>query len=94
MPSSVEDQRFAPATTLSWNDTGDELTLFDSACGRYFALNGPAVAIWRELASGKTVAEANEVLTARFDAPRTVIAKDVADFVRGALDRRLLIALS
>lgn len=94
MPSSVEDQRFAPATTLSWNDAGDELTVFDSAGDRYFAFNGAAAAIWRELASGKTVAEASEALTARFDVPRAAIAKDVADFVRGALDRRLLIALS
>jgi hypothetical protein len=91
MTTSVEHDRFAPASTVSWNDVGDELTLFDSATQGYFALNGGAVAIWRELAAGKSPAEVTETLAARFDGQRDAIASDVAAFVRDAIDRGLLI---
>ena len=88
----AEDDRFAPADTISWNDAGGELTLFDSASGSYFALNGPAVAIWRELAAGARVGEAIATLAARFGCPREVIAGDIATFIGTALDRKLIVA--
>jgi hypothetical protein len=88
----AEDERFAPADTVSWNDAGDELTLFDSASASYFALNGPAVAIWRELAAGTRVGEAIDTLAGRFDCPRETIAGDVATFIRAAIDRNLIVA--
>jgi len=87
-----EDDRFAPADTISWHDAGDELTLFDSASDRYFALNGAAVAIWRELAAGARVGEAIATLAARFGCPREAIAGDIATFIRTALDRKLIVA--
>jgi hypothetical protein len=88
----AEDDRFAPADTISWNDAGEELTLFDSAGGSYFALNGPAVAIWREFAAGRSVGEVIATLTAHFNCPSEVVAGDVALFVRAALDRHLIVA--
>jgi len=86
-----DNARFAPAELVSWNDAGEELALFDGD-GGYFALNGPAVAIWRELATGRSVGETIDALAARFENPRTAIAEDVAAFIRGALDRRLIVA--
>lgn len=87
-----EGATFAIAERISWNDVGDELALFDGESGGYFALNGPAVAIWRELARGQSVGAATDALAERFDAPRAVIAADIADFVKNALDRGLLVA--
>ncbi|MGN6819160.1 MAG: PqqD family protein [Sphingomonas sp.] len=92
MSIAVEQIRFAPAPTLSWNDVGDELTLFDTATGQYFALNGGAVAIWRELAAGRNAVEAAASLAMRFDSPRGEIMADIAAFLHAALDRDLLIA--
>ncbi len=86
----TDDRRFTPSDTLSWNDAGNELTLFDEASQGYFALNGPAVTIWRELAGGSSVAETIDALAARFDAPPAAIADDVLAFVGDALDRNLL----
>jgi hypothetical protein len=88
----AEERRFEPAATVSWNDAADELTLFDSASGCYFALNVAAVAIWRELAAGRSVGEAIATLIGSFAAPRDAIADDVAAFVRTALERNLLVA--
>lgn len=89
----VEDgATFAVADRISWNDVGDELALFDGESGGYFALNGPAVAIWRELARGQSVSAATDALAERFDASRAAIAADVGDFVQRALDRGLLVA--
>lgn len=88
----TEDDQFAAADTISWNDAGEELTLFDSASDSYFALNGPAAAIWRELATGARVGEAIATLAARFDCPREEIVGDIATFVRAALDRKLIVA--
>jgi hypothetical protein len=87
----ADDNRFAPADSISWNDAGDELTLFDSSSGSYFALNGPAVAIWRELAAGARIGDAVETLAARFDCPRDAIANDVVTFVRAASERNLIV---
>lgn len=89
---SDDSARFTPAGMVSWNDAGEELALFDGDGGGYFALNGPAVAIWRELAAGRSVGETIDALAARFESPRTAIADDVAAFIRGALDRRLIVA--
>lgn len=88
----AEDDRFAPADSISWNDAGEELTLFDSAGDSYFALNGAAVAIWREFAAGRSVGEAIAALAAQFNCPSEAIAADVAAFVRAALDRHLIVA--
>ena len=87
----TDDRRFAPSDALSWNDAGDELTLFDVASGGYFALNGAAVAIWRELAAGSRVADVAETLAARFDAPPAAITQDVLAFVEHATERGLLV---
>ena len=88
----AEEARFAPADTVNWNDAGDELTLFDGASDGYFALNGAAVAIWRELAAGRSVGETIDALAVRFGASRATVADDVAAFIRSALDRNLLVA--
>lgn len=88
----ADHTRFAPAETISWNDVGEELTVFDCTTNGYFILNGSAVAIWRELAAGRSVGETVDALTMRFDSPRKAIADDVAAFVRTALDRNLLVA--
>lgn len=84
--------RFAAAALLSWNDAGEELTLFDGASQRYFALNGSAVAIWRALVAGHSIGETIDALAARFGEDRDPIAADVHAFVDGALDRGLLVA--
>lgn len=88
----ADHARFVPAESISWNDAGEELTVFDCTSKGYFILNGSAVAIWRELAAGRSVGETADTLAMRFDSPRKAIADDVAAFVRAALDRNLLVA--
>ncbi|HWU72171.1 MAG TPA: PqqD family protein [Sphingomonas sp.] len=87
----IEDARFTPAGTITWHDAGDELALFDQVTESYFALNGSAAAIWRELAAGRKVTEAASALATQFDADPAAIAADIAAFVADAITRNLLV---
>lgn len=87
----IDDARFTPAGTIIWHDVGDELALFDQATESYFALNGSAAAIWRELAAGRKVTEAAIALATQFDSDPAAITADIAVFVADAVTRNLLV---
>lgn len=91
---AAEDARFAAADLVSWYDAGEELTLFDGASREYFALNGSAAAIWRELAAGRGVGEVADALASRFDTGRPAILADITAFVRAAIERNLLVSVA
>jgi PqqD family protein of HPr-rel-A system len=86
----TSDKQLAPAASVHWNDAGRELVIFDSVSGSYHALNGSAAAIWRALGEGRSAAAIADLLAARFDADRDVIAADVAAFLSSALAAGLI----
>jgi PqqD family protein of HPr-rel-A system len=86
----TSDTQLAPAASVHWNDAGRELVVFDSVSGSYHALNGSAAAIWRALVEARSAAAVVDLLAARFDADREVIAADVAAFLSKALAAGLI----
>jgi hypothetical protein len=82
-----QDQRFAPADTVSWTDAGGELVLFDRTRGSYHALNLSGSAIWRALGDGRSVGAIIDLLNARFE---TDTSADVAAFLSAALAAGLI----
>jgi len=80
--------RIAPH--ISWNNVEGELALFDSRDGSYHALNGSAAAIWRAIAAGQDEPGVADALAARFEAPRSAIAEQVAEFIAAARAKGLL----
>ena len=81
--------RIAPH--VAWNNVAGELALFDSRDGSYHALNLSGAAIWRSIAAGIPEGEIAGHLAAAHDAPRDMIAANVAEFIDAALAKGLLI---
>jgi hypothetical protein len=73
-----------------WRDVEGELVLFDEKSGRYHTLNLVGSLIWRRLASGAAPELIVRELTARYDAPADVVAREVAAFVAKAADLGLI----
>ena len=80
----------APAPSVRSLPLGDELSVFDSATGRAFALNRTAADVFA-LADGRaTVAEIAQVLSRAYDAEPSGIARDVTLVVRHLTEAGLL----
>jgi hypothetical protein len=71
------------APTVSAEELGDELSLFDSATGKAAALNGTARDIWALIDGETTVDEVVAMLARAYRVEPEVIDRDV----RTALDR-------
>lgn len=81
----------APAPTVSTMPLGDELSIFDSATGRAFALNRTAADVFA-LADGRTtMTEIVGILSRAYDAEPADVAADVALVVRELTEAGLLV---
>lgn len=76
---------------IVWQNVPGDLALFDTETGSYYALNGSAAAIWREIAGGADAETAASRLAERYNAPRPEVSADVAAFVADALAKGLLV---
>ena len=82
---------FIPAHIV-WQDVPGDLALFDTETGNYYALNGSAADIWREIAAGADADTAAARLAEAYGARQSDVRADVADFVADALDKGVLVA--
>ncbi len=80
------------APWVSWGPGEAELVLFNSQDGSYHALNPSAARIWLELSNGGQPAQIGETLARRHGVPVDQVAPDVAEFVKQALGKNLLVA--
>lgn len=76
---------------IVWQDVPGDLALFDTKTGSYYALNGSAADIWREIAAGADEDTAADRLAEAYGAPRSEVRSDIAEFVADALDRGMLV---
>lgn len=76
---------------ISWRDVEGELVLFDTTTECYFALNGVASGVWREIARGRTVDAIVAELLQRYHSEGDELSRDVEAFVEGAIGRGLIV---
>ena len=63
----VPEKRYRRAVELMEAELGDELVALDAARGECFGFNGPAAAVWRQLAEPKSFQELHAALLAEYD---------------------------
>lgn len=70
---------------------GDRLVLLQLETGEYHTLNDAGVIVWEAMRAGKGEAEMVERMAREYDAPREVLAGDVAACLRLLRERQLVI---
>ena len=78
------------AEEVQWRRAGDEIVILDPRSASYFSLNGTAAHLWPLLAGGATLERLSEELAAAFGVDRAEADRDVAAFVDGLRERRLV----
>ncbi len=67
-----------------------ELALLSAEASKYFGLEGPASAIWSLLEDEQSLQSLCDALTASYDVPADVCAKDAAAFVAELIEHDLV----
>lgn len=67
-----------------------ELALYDPDRDSFWGIEGPFVELWCLLSEPKTIEMMVEKMLAEYEAPSSVIEKDVRDFIMGAVDEGLI----
>jgi hypothetical protein len=80
---------FRAAPSLAWQLVDGESVIIDLANGRTLGLNPTGSLIWSLLADHDEAAIARE-LARRFDVPLAAARRDVGEFLRSLVERRLV----
>lgn len=67
-----------------------EVVILDANTDRYLGLNSTGAAVWDVLAGGGSVADAIDLVTARFSVPQEIARDDVNTLVHELIDKHLL----
>ena len=84
-------RRFRPTDNAAAREADGELVVLDLERGEFFVARGVARAVWKLLASGRTVEEIVEAIASRYGMERGAVRADVESFVQ-SLETRGLIA--
>lgn len=72
-------------------EVGGEMVLLDLASGLYFGLNPVGSRAWEYLSENAvTLGELTDAIEAAFDAPRDVIAADIARLIAQLTEKKLV----
>jgi hypothetical protein len=66
-----------------------EAVLLQLDTGMYFGMNEVASKVWERIVKGATVREIVEGITAEFEVDEATIEKDLGEFVRALVEKRL-----
>ncbi|HSD78564.1 MAG TPA: PqqD family protein [Solirubrobacteraceae bacterium] len=89
-PAVVLGTRFRVRERVLSRQLGEETVLLDLDSGHYFDLDETGGRIWAALVAEESPESLVEMLAGEFDAPREVIARDVAGLL-GELERAGLV---
>lgn len=78
--------------TVMWNESEDIVTVLVIGSGEFVELNSVGSTIWKLIAEGKSEREIVDVLADTYDAPRSVLEKDLRTFIDHMIKRELLAA--
>lgn len=79
------------APDVLFEDLGDELIIMHTKQGHYFGLGAVGKDIWSRLASGFAIGEIVDALAAEYNVERSVLEKDIAEFLECLCERQLVI---
>ena len=74
--------KFLRRSELNWKLMGEEVVILDRHEGKVYRLNPCASRIWEMLDGERTLEEITDQITARYDASREKIRKDVSKFIK------------
>jgi hypothetical protein len=86
----VPEKRYRRAVELMEAELGDELVALDTARGECFGFNGPAAAVWADLAEPRTFDQLRNTLMERFDVDTATCARDLAELLADLQGRGLV----
>lgn len=84
------DSRYRHAAHVTSTREGGRTVLLDHGGGAYFGLDEVGTRVWDLLGGGVSLASAVDVLADEYDAPRDVLAHDVAEIVSRLVENKLM----
>jgi hypothetical protein len=86
----VPEKRYRRAVELMEAVLDDELVALDTARGECFGFNGPAAAVWADLAKPRTFAQLRDTLMTRFEVDAATCERDLAELLTDLEERGLV----
>lgn len=82
-------QYFCPIT-ISWQQIGDVVYIFDEESRGIHILEKTAVDFWNLLNQNKTIEEMLEDLVGKYNVSKTILEKDVLEFIETLIQKNIL----
>ena len=86
----ASDALYRHAAHVTSTREGGRTVLLDHGGGAYFGLDEVGTRVWNLLGGGAPLGSAVDVLAEEYDAPRDVLARDVAEIVSRLVENNLL----